>query len=309
MKKICRKITLFIILVVSFITVLLNYYGGYIDPFYEKFTTPKQFSMILGDSRAMQGIQPKVLDSNLKESNYKLPIYNFSFTIKQATYGASYLNAIKRKLDTTFNNQLFVVTVNPWMLANRTPKLLVESDSIIMNEPPHNITNMTMKPNIEYFIKNFRFFNFRGVFSKNNKLHKDGWSEIHIDDWLEENNFPKNKEIFLERKHNQMSLFGNFAKRWNTSKYRLNWLEKTIVYLQQYGKVFVVRMPIDKEILEIENEFWSDFDIEIDNISKNTQIDYFNFSNNTWSTYDGQHLDKFGGKSFAERLSELIKNN
>lgn len=308
MKKFLKKITVLIILVGIFITLLLNNFGANIDPFYEKFTTHEQSSMIFGDSRAMQGIQPKVIDSCLENSTYKLPSFNFSFTIKQIEYGPSYLKSIKRKLDTLSHNQLFVITVNPWMLANRTPKSKMESDSILANMPPHNMRFMNFSPNVEYLVKNYSYFKFNTLFNNNYKLHKNGWSEFHLDGWLEENNFPQNKEAFLERKQSQIELYSNKAKKESVSQYRLNWLNKTIVYLQQYGKVVLVRMPIDKEILEIENKFWSHFDDEIKAISKNRKIDYFNFSTNIWSTYDGQHLDVYGSKKFTIKLSELIKN-
>jgi hypothetical protein len=93
MRKFIKKAIIFFIIIILFLSVLLNKYGGYLDYFYEKFTTPKQFSLVLGDSRAMQGIQPKVLDSCLQNSKFKLPTYNFSFTIAQASYGPSYLTA------------------------------------------------------------------------------------------------------------------------------------------------------------------------------------------------------------------------
>jgi len=309
MKKFIFKIAFLIILVILFMSLFLNKYGAYVDPFYDKFTTPKQNSMILGDSRSMQGLQPSIIDSCLVNDIYKLPTYNFSFTIEQIAYGPSYLEAIKRKLDTTYHNQLFIVTVSPWMLANRNPKLELESDSIFTNSPPHNMNYMTSKPNAEYLIKNFDFFKFDNIFTKNNKLHKNGWSEVHIDNCLKDNNTPKNIQLFLERKQSQIELFNGKATKWKPSKYRLNWLNKTILYLQKHGTVILVRMPIDKEILKIENDFWNEFDREMYIISGNLQINYFTFPTSTWSTFDGHHLDLYNSKIFTIKLSELIKEN
>ena len=78
---------------------------------------------------------------------------NCDFTIAQTAYGPSYLNAIKRKLDSTVHNQLFIVTVNPWMLSNRKPELIIESDMLFENMPPHNMNYMDINPNFEYFVK------------------------------------------------------------------------------------------------------------------------------------------------------------
>tara|TARA_R110001583_G_scaffold58230_1_gene173831 strand:- start:72 stop:986 length:915 start_codon:yes stop_codon:yes gene_type:complete len=300
MIRFLKKIIIFIIIGVIFLTLLLSYYGGYLDYFYEKFTTAKQYSFILGDSRAMQGIQPKVLDSCLQKSKYKLPTYNFSFTIAQIAYGPSYLSAIKRKLDTTVYNQLFIVSVNPWMLANREPRLANESDALFLKSPPHNMEIMNVSPNFEYIIKNFNYFHFKAVFRKNSKLHKDGW--------LEENNLPTSKKIFEEWKANQILMFNSWVTKWEISNFRIRWLSNSIAYLKKYGTVVLIRMPIDNEILFVETAFWKDFDVDINKLSVQHDIVYFNFSGkNEWKTYDGHHLDKFGGKLFSVKLSEEIK--
>lgn len=299
MKTFLIKVVLFFVIVICCLTLLLHYYGRYADPFYEKFTTPKQFSMILGDSRSLQGIRPQVLDSTLKNDKYKLPTYNFSFTIKQAAYGNSYLEAVKKKLDFSANNQLFILTVNPWMLANRTPKDPIESDSILLTDPPYNMGNMTMKPNFEYFIKNYRFFDFESIYKRSNELHKNGWMEPNVG--------PYSRAEFLEWRNNNIELYKERAKESRISNYRLSGLHKTITYLKRYGRVILVRMPIDNEILEVENKFWYNFDSAIENIAKPETIDYFNFSVNKWSTYDGQHLDNVGSSLFTRVLSDSIK--
>ena len=41
--------------------VLLSLTNGYTDPFYLRFTTPKNNNLIIGTSRAAQGIQPEII--------------------------------------------------------------------------------------------------------------------------------------------------------------------------------------------------------------------------------------------------------
>ncbi len=280
--------------VITILTLTLNQWGGYIDYFYNKFTTPKASSLILGDSRSFQGLQPKVINEQLKDCNFKLPIFNYSFTIAQITYDSLYLSSIKRKLDTTKTNGLFVLSVHPYVLSERN------GGTDFSDAPPHNMYFVDKNPNFEYLIRNLDYFHFRGVFRKSSKTHKDGW--------LEETNLPDNTRILAEWKENQENLYSKFSKEWMKSKDKLNSLEEIMCYLSQFGNVFLVRMPVDIEILNIENAYWPDFNACIEEISANNQIPYLDFSNvnNRYSTYDGVHIDKFSGVDFAIDLCDSI---
>jgi hypothetical protein len=301
MKQFIIKILLFTVFsLISFI-LFLRFNGKYIDYFYDKFTTPKQYSLILGDSRTFDGILPKVLDSCFVNTNIKKPTYNFSFTIAQAVYGPSYLEAIQRKLNTDSNNQLFILQVTPWMLANRKPDVQKQSDDYLQDSPPHNMTNMSSNPNFEYVFKNFENFNFKGVFRKNSVLYKDGH--------LVNNNLPKNKIEFKEWKNIQLGIFSKWKNQWTITDYRFHWLQETVKYLNNYGTVVFVRMPFDKEFLKIENEFCPDFNNIIENMAFENNVIFLDYSTlSKWSTFDGHHLDKEGAYMFSKKLSIDILN-
>lgn len=299
MKKLLLKLLIFSVLNLLLFSAFLIKYGGFVDYFYFKFTTPKQYSMIVGDSRALQDIQPKVLDSCLNKTDYKLPTYNFCFTMAQSAYGPSYLDAIKRKLNTNADNQLFILAVTPWSLANRHPELEEESDFFLEDAPPHNMRFMNINPNFEYIIKNYSYFHFKGVFRKNSILYKDGF--------LENNNLPEDEETFQKWKTNELNILTEKASEWDVSPYRLNWLSKTISYLNQYGTVFLVRLPVDPEMLLIENDFWESLTGDIERIAEEYDVEYLDFSNqNDWDTYDGHHLNKYAAAKFTSVLSERI---
>lgn len=282
----------------SFI-LFLGVNGAYIDYFYDKFTTPKQYSLIIGDSRAFNGILPKVIDSCLVNTSIKKPTYNFSFTIAQAAYGPSYLEAIKRKMNTDSDNQLFILQVTPWMLANRKPDSLKQSDDHFQNSPPHNMVDMSSNPNFEYVFKNFKNFNFKGVFRKNSVLYKDGH--------LVNNNLPKNRIQFEEWKSKQLGIYSKWKDEWTITDYRFHWLQETVKYLNNYGTVVFVRMPFDNEFLKVENEFCPDFNNIIENMALENNVIFLDYSKLTeWSTFDGHHLDKEGASMFSEKLSSDI---
>lgn len=127
MKKFLYKSILFFAVVTAIITSVLVFYGGYVDYFYNKFTTPKASSMIFGDSRSLQGIQPRIINAHFEGSDIELPMFNYSFTLGQIAYGKPYLNSIKKKLDTTTTNGLFIITVHPslYPIAGGTKKALI----------------------------------------------------------------------------------------------------------------------------------------------------------------------------------------
>lgn len=281
------------------ISTILYFYGGYVDYFYNKFTTPKQSSMILGDSRSLQGLQPLILNSCLDGSGFELPVFNYSFTIAQAAYGELYTQSILKKLNPETENGLFILTVNPWMLAKRPGENYEENKFFEEGTPPHNMNFVSINPNFEYVIKNFNYFHFRSLIRKTSKLHKDGW--------LEERNLPKDSLILMEWTKNQEKMYKGFAGEWERSDYRIEHLKKLIEILHDYGRVVLVRMPINEGIYAIEEGFWSNFSKEIKQISKIKNIDFYDFSVfSSLDTYDGNHLNKTGGAIFSKILCDSI---
>lgn len=303
MKLLLLKLSLFFIICQGIVTVVLVNYGGNVDYFYEKFTTPKTKSMIIGDSRSLQGIQPGVINTYFKDKKYELPILNYSFTIAQALMGPLYNESIFKKLDTTSNKGLFIISVTPDMLTSYEGYNNEKGEFREFGQPPHNMNFVNVNPNYEYLIKNFSFFHFKGVFRKSSTLHKDGW--------LEETNLPSNKQVFENWKKSQIALYLKDQERLELSNVRLNSLVTLVRKLDRYGDVYLLRMPISKEYLGYEEKYYPNFDRTIDSISKKYQTPYFNFNtmDMIYETYDGHHIDKFAGKEFTKNLCKLILMN
>lgn len=299
MKQFLYKLTLFAIVITSIITFILLKYGGNIDYFYLKFTTPKQSSFILGDSRSMQGIQPRVIDDYFDDGTFELPMFNYSFTITQAAYGELYTKSVKNKMILTTRKGLFILSVHPWLLAQRESDNFSKKIFAEDGNPPHNMNFVDLNPNFEYFFKNYNYFHFKSMFRKNSELHKDGW--------MEERNLPKDSATLHQWKNNQIAIYQGFEKRWRKCSYRIKELEKLIVFLKQHGTVVLVRMPIDSKLLTIEERFWPNFDQDIIQLASKQNVSFFNFSQkNTYKTYDGNHIDKFAGSIFTKELCDSI---
>lgn len=299
MKKFLVKSAVFFCIVLAVVTVVLLRYGAYIDYFYEKFTVGKQASFIIGDSRSHQGIQPRVIDQYFNKGEFEGPMFNYSFTVSQAAYGKPYNESILKKLKPETRNGLFILTVNPWLLAERSKDNPAQGVYEEAYSPPHNMWFDSMNPNYEYFIRNFYYLHLKAIVRKSSKLHKDGW--------LEENNLPKDTVTLNAWKQNQLKIYRGFVRRWKPCQYRIDDLKTLIAELKKHGKVYLVRTPVDNELLAIEDNFWKGFDAEIDKVAQQSGVKYFNFSAaNSYRTYDGNHLDKYGGKLFTARICDSI---
>ncbi|QBA63891.1 hypothetical protein [Muriicola soli] len=301
MRRFIIKAILFLILVVSIVTITLVQYGGYVDYFYEKFTTPKAPSLILGDSRSFQGIQPKIINKYFTDSDLDLPIFNYSFTLFEISYGKPYLESVKRKLNSKAKNGIFIISVHPWSVSNRSGNHEEERGVYFESDlPPHNMKWVDVSPNFEYLLKNFNYFHFKGMFRKMTLTHKDGW--------LQDNNLPTDQNILNEWKQIQIERYKRHSLKWVKSNVRMEDLKKTASFLKNHGRVYLVRLPIDEEINKIELKYWHNFDQEMKELSDSLQIDYINFSSSVkkYDTYDGIHIDQYSGVDFTKSLCDSI---
>ena len=112
-------------------------------------------SGILNKIISLQDIQPSILNKALNSTNLELPILNYSFTVKEIAYGKPYTESILRKLDQSTKNGIFILSVHPFVLSNRTGNH-EEENGIYFEEdmPPHNMRYDNINPNFEYLFKN-----------------------------------------------------------------------------------------------------------------------------------------------------------
>ena len=299
MKRFIIKIILFFLLITLGLSLILIKYGGFVDYFYQKFTVPKQTSMILGDSRSLQGIQPRIINQELKASGYDLPVFNYSFTIGQSNYGKPYTESIKKKLKSS-KNGLFILSVHPWLFTEREGDDLKNNIYSERSLPPHNMHFVNVNPNFEYLVKNFNYLHFRTLFRQTAELHKDGW--------LEDRNSHKDAGTQNEWKNKKVLMYKGLSQNWRKSAVRINDFADLISFLQKNGRVVLVRMPVDSKILTIENRFWSNFDHEMVSVSRKMNVRYINFSeSNKYQTYDGNHLDKKYSTIFTTDLCDSLR--
>jgi hypothetical protein len=298
MKKFLTLTSIFsLLLIVSFYLVLLKA-DGYTDPFYLRFTSPRQYSLIIGTSRAAQGIQPKILNQILSRND----IYNYSFTVGHSPYGPTYLKSIKRKLQTDSKEGIFIVAVDPWSISclGENPEDSTKFEELGLALSGTYFVNM--KPNIPYL---FKYYDkgFWNLFVKPDSslfLHDDGWFEVSV---------PMDSVTLEKRIEDKILDYRkNYLPAYKFSTIRYNYTIKTIEYLKKHGTVYLVRLPIHPLMMEIEQELMPDFNDKIQKISNAANVDYLDMTylNQSFIFTDGNHLFKSSGIQATEIIGKWI---
>lgn len=297
MKKLFIKIILFNFLLFITIYTIFMQVDGYTDPYYKKFTTPEQSSLILGNSKAAQGLQPQIFNKTLSRND----LFNYSFTISSSPYGPLYLESVKRKLNQETKDGIFILTVDVWSLSSNTEN---PNDSSSFSELDLFLNNnfVNMNPNIPYLINYFdkKFINIFWSKKSSLYLHENGWLEvdISIDSIMIHKRIERNVDFYTK----------NYLPKWKYSDVRYKYLSKTIAFLKQFGTVFLVRLPVHEKIRVLESQIFSGIDEKINDLIKLHNIEYFNFADSSgkYLFTDGFHLYKESGEKISEQIAKLI---
>ena len=271
---------------------------GYADPYYLRFTTPPQRSLILGTSRAAQGIQPAVLGEVLGRND----LYNFAFTIGTSPYGPDYSELIRRKLaDGADSSAVFILAIDPWSLSVSCP---TGPDSLCLEESDRftgQLRTVSRKPNFDYLLHHYGSPYYRLLLptSRDIALQDDGW--LRVDIQISPAKFVANRE-------EKLIPYRRYAQRWRLSDYRLRYLKRLIVQLRQRGQVYLVRLPVDPEMFALEEEYAPGFSDLARQWSVKTGAPFLDLTddNAAYQTLDGQHLEQASGRRVSRVIGEWI---
>ncbi|MDY0237176.1 MAG: hypothetical protein RBR71_14220 [Gudongella sp.] len=270
---------------------------GYADAFYLKFTTPKQSNLIIGTSKAAQGIQPRVLN-NILHKNF----YNYSFGIYSSPYGSVYLNSIKRKLNEKEDKNIFILTVDPWSICSLNESINDSANFSEVKSFLNDITNVCKKPNFKYLFKHFEG-NYYRIFSKNSPffLHDDGWLEISLNE--EQQSRIRRTNFTINDYRKKLDQFGYSSVRFSS-------LLETIDYLKKFGKVYLVRLPVHPDLMKIEETLMPNFNssIKLAIGKSNGYLDLASY-NSILEYTDGVHLNVASSEIISTTIAQWIKSN
>lgn len=304
MKRFLKQILGFGSLILLSILFVYSLADGTTDAFYLKFSSPKQSSLIIGSSRAAQGIRPQILDSILDDVHF----YNYAFTITHAPYGEAYYKSVQKKLARNMTSGHFVLEVSPWALSER-----LTSEGTVNywgQQTAVAKTSMVDLPiNVEYLVESYEERNAFIIRNKTRKgqyhtffVHDDGWLEVSIE-----------SDMFSlqERAVNKINLYRDRLPSYTgLSDYRLAYLEQTISFLKDYGTVYLLRMPVVDGMLDVEDVLAQSFDNTMEEISKRYGVSYINMmpENSNYHYTDGQHLTVGDSETFSIALAHKIDN-
>ncbi|MBF9220822.1 hypothetical protein [Hymenobacter ruricola] len=266
---------------------------GQVDAFYGRFASPPAGSLVLGTSRAAQGIQPTVLAGALG-ARFAGPLLNYSFTLTHSPYGPAYLRSIGRKLRPEVKNGLFVVAVDPWSLSLSGPEGVYPEDQSFIGQ----LHQVSQNPNFAYLTAYQTKPLYRLLLdyaTATERLHPDGWLEVNIG---------TDSAQVQARTARKLQDYRLLAARQHLSAGRLEALRQTIQFLQKHGQVVLVRLPVGSPLLALENDYQPGFDGLMRQVATQAAVPYLDYSREPYATTDGNHLQREASGPFSQRLAQ-----
>lgn len=300
MNRFLIKSLLFLVFGISVLFAVLSAENGNADPFHLKLVGPKQQSLIIGNSKAAQGLIPDVLDRILENNQYPR-FFNFSFAVNMSSFGSVYKESIQAKLDPNTDNGLFIIAVDPWSLMGDEND--PENEKLFPDwELPLAVVNVnSSKPNISYLINWYPYPNYEILLRRwrpaNEILHSNGWLEVRLP--MEESD----KQGRLVEKLRQ---FTDLKEKNKFSNLRFRYLSETVQFLKRHGRVFLVRIPSHPIILQLEEEMIPDFNYLMAKLHIYENVNYLDLSVNAkdYDYTDGIHLHQ----SSSYKISYVVGN-
>ena len=272
---------------------------GGVDAFYGRFTSPPAGSLILGTSRAAQGIQPAVLAARLG-GGFDGPLLNYAFTLTHSPYGPAYLASIRRKLRPEVKNGLFILAVDPWSLSLTGPEGAFPEDQSFIGQ----LQQVSQNPNLPYLTRYQTKPLYRlplDYATATERLHPDGWLEVRIG---------TDSAQVRARTIRKLQDYRRLAASQHLSAGRLQALRQTIAFLKPHGRVVLVRLPIGPALLALENTYQPSFDQQMRRLAADFSLPYLDYSARPYATTDGNHLQRPASQAFSEQLAtDLVHSN
>ena len=265
---------------------------GQVDAFYGRFTSPLAGSLVLGTSRAAQGIQPAVLAARLG-GQFEGPLLNYAFTLTHSPYGRAYLASIRRKLRPEVKNGLFIVAVDPWSLSLTGPEGQSPEDNSFIGQ----LHQVSQNPNLPYLARYQTKPFYRLLLdyaTATERLHPDGWLEVSIG---------TDSAQVRARTARKLHDYRLLAASQHLSAGRLAALRQTIDFLKQHGRVVLVRLPVGPSLLQLEQQYQPGFETLMRQVAADYALTYLDYSAQPYATTDGNHLQRTASAAFSQQLA------
>ncbi|MBK9286314.1 MAG: hypothetical protein IPN38_01180 [Flavobacteriales bacterium] len=276
---------------------------GTFDDYYLRFTGPQRQALILGTSRAAQGLRPDVMNPILHRDGKQEALFNFAFTLGQSPYGATYLKAVRQKVDPAAADGLYILAVDPWSLCDDTTlKPEEREDALALGR----MWTFTGTPNYEYLTRyaTAGWGSFVG-----GPLHDaDTLTLLHPDGWLQIN-APMDTRSVRIRSERKLEHYRKVQLPASTpSEERFASLRETVALLKPHGRVVLVRLPVSDAMLDLENDLWPDLSDRLTALAVEQRAEFLDLmpERGRCSFTDGNHLDTLSARSISERSAKYL---
>lgn len=285
----------------------------YVDTYYYKFCGEGQH-LILGLSRAQNGMVPSVINQTLFGEKSNDSIINFAFEKSQSPFGEIYSNAIRNKIKNSDKRGIYIISVSP---GNFLAKKDTDEEGVLKRDKKlmmlGKVDDVTSNPNFSY-LTNFYGSSTYNVFLNNNKKNKTSNKIVHRNGWMEfklkSPSYDVTPQDLASWKSETIIGYKSVMEKEEISEYRMESFKQLMNFLSLKGDVFLVRMPISEEVYNLENTNWLNFSEEMSSLSKNLNVTYLDYSKNfDFITYDGSHLVSESAVLFTKMLSKDIKKH
>ena len=266
--------------------------GGQVDAFYGRFTSPLAGSLIVGTSRAAQGIQPAVLAARLS-GQFAGPMLNYAFTLTHSPYGPAYLRSIQRKLRPDAKNGLFIVAVDPWSLSLTGPEGTFPEDNSFIGQL-HQVSQNPNLPYLTHYQTKPLYRLLLDYATATERLHPDGWLEVNIG---------IDSAQVRARTARKLQDYRLLAASQHLSTGRMQALRQTIEFLKSHGRVVLVRLPIGPSLRALEQTYQPGFDSLMRQTAADLAVAYLDYSTQPYATTDGNHLERAASTVFSQKLA------
>ncbi len=304
MKGFVLKCILYSLPVIGLHVIAAYCADGFTDAYYLRFTSLPQKHLIVGSSRAAQGLRPAFISQAMSEG--ETSFFNYAFSLVHSPYGETYKKSIEKKITPDLKDGSFIVSVDPWSISAKSE---APEDGSLFNEWRTELgktERVNMSPNFEYLMENYPKGWFRMILRKLrpspsiHELHSDGWLEIDLS---------MQPLDLIKREKRKFKDYRNNMTRLSPSELRTQGLIATIEMLDSMGDVYLVRLPVPEEMLTIEDEYMPHFDERMTEISERFSLPYYNMTllPDTFRYVDGNHLYRSSGKSVSRLVGKFIQ--
>lgn len=307
MRHFVIKLLIALTLMVGLHVYAAYFADGHTDAYYLRFTGNPRRALILGNSRAAQGLDPSTLNAVLPRSLQAEGFFNFSFTIGHSPYGRAYTSAIMRKLHRDTRDGFFLLAVDPWSLS--VDNL---SHSPLSTEMPEDrrflgrMWTVNMTPNFEYLA---RYYPNGWGSLIGGPLHQErNEVELMHNGWLVTNVAMDSASVAVRTQRNLKAYEKNANGGYSIAPVRMEHLAQLVDQLKVRGTVVLVRIPIHQEMLRLEHGYWPAFSRTMQAFAEDHGIPFFDHATlgKNFVFKDGNHLALESAPAYSQLLVDSI---